>query len=179
MSPASQGGVLTTGPPGESSISVPLLTVLWVSGPSQAALVIHGWYWVEPPTQRLDWERPAKRFALRLVASVLPWLPGLPPSRAVWGKSDFLWAETSSWREELHSDQGLQPHPCRRELLGAVRVQPDSRCGAEPPYCGFNAFVCGAGGGLGSVSAGLRLGLPEGQLPISRRAVSPKLLGDI
>lgn len=34
----------------------------------------------------------------------------------------------------------------------------------------------GHGGGLGSVPAGLRLSLPEGQLPISRRALSPQII---
>lgn len=42
---------------------------------------------------------------------------------------------------------------------------------------GSTAFVCGVGGGgLGSVPAGLRLSLPEGQLPISRRALSPQII---
>ena len=159
------------------SISVSLLTVLCVSGPSQAVLVIHGWYWVEPPTQRLDWE--GQRRLCSQAGSQCT-------SMAAWTSSQ----QGSQGKVRLPPGQrlpirgGAAQRPKVRNITHATGrcwelsgSQPDSRCEGRATTLWVQVHLSvGWWGGLGSVPAGLRLSLPEGQLPISRRALSPQII---
>ena len=129
------------------SISVSLLTVLWMSGPSQAVLVIHGWYWVEPPTQWLDWEgqRRLCSQARSQCASMAAWTS---PQQGSLGKVRLPPGQ------RLPIGGGAAQRPKAGNLTAAAGScwelsgsQPDSRCwGQSHLIVGSNAFVCGARG---------------------------------